>query len=137
MGRRQSIRIHGARTMSAKDMDSKEPTVRELASIPLGVIESLAKAAPSQAKRYVREILARIKLEQSALKRAEISSHAQDSMMVLAEMHRVLGVVVETYSESLSVADRLLANVSAMTTHERTTLVDRLLEPDEAEDDNQ
>lgn len=115
--------------MTQNDAYKKEPTVRELASLPLGVIEQMAMAAPSCANRYVREILARIRMERTVLKGAEISSHAQDSMMTLAEMHRVLGVVVEGYSESLSVKDRLVANFAAMTQHERKTLLNALLEP--------
>lgn len=128
--------------MNAKELqdiyrqEKKEAmTVRRLASIPLGVIESLAKSAPSLQKRYVREIIIRIQQEDRTIKSAEISSHATDAMMQKDKLFKALGLVVYSFYESLSSRDQFKFGARAMTADEQASLLGAILAPIEGEED--
>jgi len=108
-------------------------TVRTLKDTPIAVLESLAKATPELSKRYVREILARIHIEDEGIKRAEISAHAEDAMQVRERLYSALGRIVARYYFSLDPIVRVGFANDAMTPTERRVFLNALLAKDEDE----
>ena len=123
----------------AAEQDEKhDAEVRRLRSIPLGTLVDLSKAAPTQCRRFVREILCRLAFEQSALNKAEIPSHAQDCMMVRKELHEALGEITENYYNSLDTKTRLRFATGGMNEKEARSFLNVILtlpEDDSEEDE--
>ena len=73
--------------------------------------------------------MARIRLESATIVNAEISSHAQDAMMVQSRLFNALGQIVYVYWESLTDADKLRFTSHAMTESERKSFLNILMKP--------
>lgn len=136
--------IHGippeelAMFQQAAEQDEKhDAKVRSLGSIPLGTLVDLSKAAPTQCRRFVREILCRLAIEQTALNNAEISSHAQDCMMTRKKLHEALGEITENYYKSLEPKTRMRFAAGGMTEKEARSFLNVLLTLPESEDDSE
>lgn len=109
--------------------------IRSLRSLPFGVMVALSKAAPTQSRRFVREILCRLSIEQRNLNKAEISSHAQDSMMVIKELHQALGEITANYYNSLDTTTRLRFAAGGMNEKESRSFLNVILTLPEGEED--
>lgn len=121
---------------SAEQDQKHDNEVRALRTMTPGTLVDLSKSAPGQSRRFVREILCRLANERRQLDKAEISSHAQDSMMVRKSLHNALGEIVENYYNSLDVNTRLRFANNAMTERERQSLLNILLTLPEDEDED-
>lgn len=120
------------------ERDQREDNeVRQLRTLPLSTLVDLSKAVPGQSRRFVREILCRLAIEEKNLDKAEISSHAQDSMMVMKELHQALGEITANYYNSLDVATRLRFAVGGMNEKESRSFLNMILTLPEGDEDSE
>lgn len=103
-------------------------SVREYRDIPLDMMH-LLMTDTKRIPRLVRELVARCRLEDATIKKAEISSHATDAMAVKKQILEVLGLCVVKYNELLPTIEQLKLSAAAMTLKERQTLLDAILAP--------
>lgn len=136
--------IHGippeelAMFQQAAEQDEKhDAEVRSLRTIPLGTLVDLSKVSPTQCRRFVREILCRLSIEQASLDKAEMPSHARDCMMTRKSLHEALGAITENYYNSLEPKTRMRFAAGGMTEKEARSFLNVLLTLPESEDDSE
>lgn len=113
--------------MSEEQTQREDNDIRSLRTMPLGTLVMLSKAAPTQSRRFVREILCRLGNERMTLGKAEIPYHAGDSMAAIKNLHVALGEITENYHNSLDVKTRLRFASGGMTEREARSLLNVLV----------
>lgn len=103
--------------------------LRNLESVPTDVLVALAKAAPSQANRMVRELLARVRLTKKEWAGVDNSKDSIDYSMKLDKEHLALGIVVAEFVASLPARESLDVAWRSMTASERKALLGVILAP--------